>query len=201
MIKIGITGGIGCGKSVVANLLRERGFPIIDADKIAKEIIKTNVTVKNRIIDEFGPDVYAKNGTLDRYRMAEIIFSQPDARKKLNAIVHPFVIDFQNQQLQQYEQKGVAIAGVEAALIFEAHAERHFDVIIVVSAPSSMVIERIHERDDLSISEITNRIQSQMPVAEKIKRADYVVSNDGTIDDLKEKVRQLIDWLSKKAME
>ena len=181
MLKIGLTGGIGCGKSLVAKFLKQEGIPIINADQIAKEIINSNPEVKSKLIAEFGAHIYTSVGMLNRKKVAEIIFANNKAREKINAIVHPYVIQRQEEKLEQIEKKGQTdIAGVEAALIYEAHAEHQFDFMVIVSAPQELVIERLQNRDGLTRTEIMKRIRSQMPIEEKINRADYVIHNEGS---------------------
>ena len=200
MLKIGITGGIGCGKSLVVKFLQQEGIIIISADQIAKEIVNSNNEVKQKLITEFGADIYTPQGMLDRKKVANIVFSNAKARDKINAIVHPVVISRQSQELIKIEQSGNAeIAGVEAALIYEAHTEQQFDVVIVVSAPLEDVIKRLQQRDGLSRSQILKRVNSQLPVAKKIERADYVIHNNGSVENLKIKVKVLAQWLNRKA--
>lgn len=202
MLKIGLTGGIGCGKSIVAKFLNEQGIKIFSADQIAKEIMNSNAEVKSKLIAEFGAQIYNSQGNLDRKKVAKIIFSNNEARHKINAIVHPYVISYQKEQLKKIEESGETdIAGIEAALIYEAHIEHQFDVIVVVNAPLEMVIERLQKRDGLTHFEIMNRLQSQMPVEEKLNRADYIIENNGSIDDLKFQVQTLVCWLKKKVTE
>ena len=193
MLKIGITGGIGCGKSLVVKFLQQEGVIIISADQIANEIVNSNSEVKQKLISEFGADIYTSNGLLDRKKVADIVFSNAEARIKINTIVHPVVITRQSEELKKIEESGkIEIAGVEAALIYEAHAEHQFDAVIVVTAPLESVIKRLQKRDGLNKSEIMKRINSQMALEEKIERADYVVHNNGSIDELKLNVKELV---------
>ena len=199
MLKIGLTGGIGCGKSLAAGFLREQGVKVISADLIAKEIINSNTLVKSCIIAEFGPHIYTPEGLLDRKKMAAIVFSKNKALKKINALIHPYVIKYQEDALKKIEDSGETdIAAVEAALIFEAQAEHRFDFVVVVSAPLEIVLKRLQKRDGLTLSAINNRIRSQMPLEEKIKRADYVIINDGSIDELRLKVKELVVKIRRK---
>ena len=199
MIKIGLTGGIGSGKSLVAQFLSENDIIMISADQIAKQLVNTDTNIKKQLITEFGTDIYDEHGKLNSAKVAQIIFSNEQARQKINSIVHPHVLNQQQAILEDLEQHGaVDIAGVEAALIFEAGSENQFDYIIVVHAPYEKVAARLKKRDHLSEQQIQQRIESQLPVQEKIKRADYVIHNDGTIEELKTKVRELITWLRSK---
>jgi dephospho-CoA kinase len=197
MLKLGITGGIGCGKSEVCRLLEEMGIPIIHADLVAREIIDSNEEIKSQIKAAFGDDVYLPEGKLDRKKVANIIFNDEDAKQTINQIVHPYVIQYQKTELEKLERSGKCkFAGVEAALIFEAGAEQHFDVIVVVAASEETVVERLMERDGLSREQILKRINSQMPLSDKIKRADIVVHNDGSLDELNHEVNRLLYWLN-----
>ncbi len=197
MLKIGITGGIGCGKSEVCRLLEEKGIPIIHADLVAREMIDSREEIKSQIKAAFGDDVYFPDGKLDRKKVANIIFNDEDAKQTINQIVHPHVIQYQKTELEKLERSGkYKFAGVEAALIFEAGAEKQFDVIVVVAASQETVIQRLMKRDGLSREGILKRIQSQMPLSEKIKRADIVVHNDGSLDELNHEVNRLLYWLN-----
>jgi len=197
MIKLGITGGIGCGKSEVCRLLEARGIPIIHADLIARELIDSDEKIKRQLRQAFGSTIYLPTGKLDRSRMADIIFNDEHARQTINKIVHPVVVQFQQQEMERLEKTGkYQFVGVEAALIFEAGAAKQFDIIIVVAASSETVIQRLMARDGLSRQEIVKRIQSQMPLAEKIKRADIVIHNDGSLDELNHEVNRLLYWLN-----
>jgi len=197
MLKIGITGGIGCGKSEVCRLLEQEGIPIIHADLVAKDLMDNNAEIKSQIKEAFGKDVYPLGGGLDRKRVAEIIFNDEQAKQTINDIVHPEVIRFQKTELEKFERSGkYRFAGVEAALIFEAGAEHQFDVIVVVAASEQTVTKRLMKRDGLSREQIMKRVRSQMPLSEKIKRADIVVHNDGSLDELNHEVNRLLYWLN-----
>ena len=197
MLKIGITGGIGCGKSQVCRLLEAKGIPIVHADLVAREMMDTDEAIISQIKKILGEAAYLPNGKLDRKRVAEIIFNDEHAKQQINQIVHPQVIEYQKQEFEKLEQSGkFKFVGVEAALIFEAEAEQQFDVIVVVAASKATVINRLMKRDGLSKQEILKRIESQMPLSEKIKRADFVIYNDGSLDELNHEVNRLFYWLN-----
>ncbi len=197
MLKIGITGGIGCGKSEVCRMLEQHGVPIIHADLVAREMMDTDEQIKSQIKGAFGNDVYQPDGKLDRKRFAAIIFNDEKARGTVDQIVHPQVIQYQKNELEKLERSGkYKFAGVEAALIFEAGAEKQFDLMVVVATSEKRVIQRLMKRDGLSKEEIMKRIASQMPLAEKIKRADIVVRNDGSLDELNHEVKRLFNRLN-----
>lgn len=197
MQKIGITGGIGCGKSQVCQLLEGKGIPIIHADLVAKEMMNTDEKIVSRVKKILGEEAYLSNGKLDRKRVAKIVFNDETAKQSINQIVHPQVIEYQKKELEKLERSGkFKFAGVEAALIFEAGAEQQFDVMVVVAASEVTVINRLMKRDGLSKKEIMKRIESQMPLSEKIKRADIVIHNDGSLDELNHEVNRLFYWLN-----
>ncbi|MFZ5517704.1 MAG: dephospho-CoA kinase [Candidatus Zhuqueibacterota bacterium] len=197
MLKVGITGGIGCGKSEVCRLLEKQGIPVIHADVVAKDIVNENEQVKRQLKQAFGDDVYLPDDTLDRKRVADIIFNDENAKMQINRIVHPHVLEYQKNELLRMKASGkVKIACVEAALIFEAGSQNQFDIIVVVAATPETIMNRLKVRDGLSEDEIMKRIKSQMELAEKIKRADFVVHNDGPLDELNHKVKRLFNWLN-----
>ena len=197
MLKIGITGGIGCGKSEVCRMLEQQGIPIIHADLVAKEMMDKNEEIKSRVKKVLGEEAYLPNGNLDRKRVAEIVFNDEKAKQTINNIVHPHVIQYQKTELEKLKRSGKhRFAGVEAALIFEAGVGQQFDVIVVVAASEQTVIKRLMKRDGLSREQIMRRIKSQMPLAEKIKRADIVIHNDGSLDELNHEVNRLLYWLN-----
>ena len=197
MLKLGITGGIGCGKSEFCKMLEEKGIAIIHADLVAREMMDTNEEIISRVKKILGEEAYLPNGKLDRKRVAEIIFNDENAKQRINQIVHPQVIEYQKKELEKLERSGkFKFAGVEAALIFEAGAELQFDVVVVVVASETTVINRLMKRDGLSRQEIMKRIESQMPLSEKIKRADIVIHNDGSPDELNHEVNRLLYWLN-----
>lgn len=197
MVKIGVTGGIGCGKSEVCRLLEKKGISVIRADLVARDMINTNPEIISQIKEAFGKNVYLSDGTLDRKRVAKIVFNDEQAKIKLNHIVHPHVVQFQEDELKRLEKSGEhKLAVVEAALIYEAGSENQFDIIVVVAASQATVIQRLMKRDGLSKAEILKRIRAQMPLSEKTKRADIVIHNDGSLDELNHEVNRLLYWLN-----
>jgi len=202
MIRIGITGNIGCGKSEVCKLLKKSGIPIIRADQVARLLMNSKESIKSQIIEIFGEETYLPNGELNRKKVAQIIFNDDAAKQKINEIVHPHVLQYQQQTLDRLSNSDkFKIAGVEAALIYEAGSESQFDFIIVVSSESETVINRLAGRDGFDRDEILKRIASQMDLSEKVKRADFVIQNDGTLIDLEKEVDKLLIWLQAKLLE
>ncbi len=174
MLKVGLTGGIGSGKSTVAHIFEVLGIPVYYADDAARRLINTDPTIRAAIIKAFGEASY-KNDQLDRPYISSIVFQQPDQLAILNAITHPATIrdaaNWMQQQTTPYSIK-------EAALLFESNAHLELDCIIGVYAPVDLRRQRIMQRDQLTIEQVNARISRQMDEEQKMKRCDYVVSND-----------------------
>ena len=198
MLLFGVTGGIGSGKTVVCNFLKDKDIPIIEADPLAKDLTNHSPEIRQALVAEFGKDVYLDSGTLNKELLSQLVFSDAGTRERINQIIHPQVFKAIQDRVNQLKQENENLVGVEAALIYESRMERILNVVIVVTAPIKKRIEWIKSRDGFSQEEIHKRINSQMPLEEKIKRADYVIENDSALSDLTEKVDVLYDWLSSK---
>ncbi len=197
MKKIGITGGIGTGKTTVCKMLEKLGVPVYYADDRAKWLMHHDENLKNSLIDAFGDNVYDSTGQLDRAYLGGIVFNDRSKLDILNSIVHPAV--FQDGKLWQEEQeaRGVPYSLKEAALLFETGSYQLLDKIIVVAAPEEIRIKRVMSRDNISREEVLARINKQMPQAEKIQRADYVIENidlDKLELDVKKIHQQLLEY-------
>ena len=198
MFLFGVTGGIGAGKTTVCRLLRESGVPILEADPLAKELTNRLPEIRQALTAEFGADVYAENGELNKERLSEIVFSDPEKRRRVNQIIHPHVLQAIRHEAERLQrEEGHELVGVEAALIYESGMEQMLDAVVVVTAPLDKRIAWLQQRNQLTRAEVEKRMQAQMPVAEKIKRADYVLENDGSLDQLRARVHALLDWLQK----
>ena len=172
---IGITGGIGSGKSVVANILISMGYPVYNSDTRAKEIINTQEKLRSEIKREFGKDIYTECG-LDRKKMAEIVFNNPNKLAALNGLVHPAVgIDFEAWK----NSKTTPFVFKEAAILFETGIYNEIDSLILVTAPISIRINRVMKRDKASKEEVENRMKNQWSDEKKIKLSDFVIDNSG----------------------
>jgi len=173
---IGITGGIGTGKSFVARIFKTLGIPFYDADSEAKTIMNTSDSLKQALISTFGAETYLENGALNRKWLAAEVFNNNDKLKLLNSLVHPVVIEagknWAEQQTAVYTLK-------EAALLFESQSYKLLDATILVTAPLELRIARVMDRDKVSREEVMRRIEKQMPEADKLKLADFVIINDG----------------------
>ena len=174
MIKIGITGGIGSGKSVVSSLLRMNKIPVYVADTESKRLSDTSPVIRKKLVDLFGNDIYV-NDMLDRKRLASFVFSNEHVLKKVNEIIHPVVKkDFQTWEKQQ---KGTMCA-IESAILFESGFDKTVDMVLLVYAPVELRLTRAMVRDGATEADIMKRMNRQIPEELKRKKADYVIVND-----------------------
>jgi dephospho-CoA kinase len=175
MKRIGLTGGIGSGKTTVAKLLSVLGFPVYNSDERAKIITNTNPNILLKIRELFGDRVFNSNGELNRLELGQIVFSDANKLQILNSIIHPEVaIDFENWIKHQHAK----IVFKEAAIIFELSLEKRLDQVWVISAPDDMRIERVVSRSDISEEEVKERMKRQLPQSDIIEKADFVIIND-----------------------
>lgn len=191
MVKIGITGGIGSGKSVVATLLRLYGIPVYIADEESKRLTNSSPVIRRALVDLVGEAVYDADGKLDKPRLANFIFGQPEHLARVNAIIHPEVNrDF----LDWSERQEKAFCAIESAILFESGFDRIVDVKLMVLAPLEIRLERAIARDHASREALERRIKSQMADEEKALRSDYVIHNDDR-QALIPQVENFIGWL------
>jgi dephospho-CoA kinase len=177
MLKVGVTGGIGSGKTTVCKLLERFGVPVYYADDRAKWLMNYDETVRQQLIAAFGKEVYTEAGDLDRPYLAGVVFNNKEKLEQLNGIVHPAVhLDGVKWQ-QEQEQAGKSYTVKEAALLFETGSYAALDKIVVVTAPEEVRIARVLQREETTEEQVRARIKQQMPQEEKIKRADFVIEN------------------------
>jgi dephospho-CoA kinase len=176
MIRVGITGGIGTGKSTVCKIFASMGVPVLDADSLAKNIAEIDLNVKQQILDTFGKESYDELGKYNRKYIANIVFNDSDRLKMLNNIIHPAVIDYSNKWADQHQDKKYVVK--EAALMFESGSYKYNDINIVVNAPKEIRIQRLLLRDNSAIEDIIRRIESQMSDEERDSMADKIIMND-----------------------
>ncbi|WP_415634382.1 dephospho-CoA kinase [Oenococcus sp.] len=190
--KIGLTGGIGSGKTTVAKIFAELGYTIIDADQVAHEVVMPGRFELEEIKNAFGISVM-KGASLDRKKLGQMVFADPRALKKLNAILQPSIKQLMQMRMEFLENEGrVHTLIVDIPLLYERHWERDLDTVIVVDADKKTRIDRIMQRDHLSQQDAVNRIAAQMPLAQKAAMADFVIENTGDKDALKQCVLQFI---------
>jgi len=176
MLKIGLTGGIGSGKTTIAKIFSTLGIPVYDADSAAKSLMHTNEEIRQKLTDVFGEETY-KNNQLDRAYLASVVFSNEQKLKELNAITHPVTIQ---DSIYWFNRQTAPYAIKEAALIFESGSHKHLDYVIGVWAPTKLRIERLLQRGDLTASQINERMYRQMNEEQKMELCDFVIKNDGS---------------------
>ena len=193
-MKIGLTGSIACGKSTVSSYLRSLGYAVADADGISRALTAEGGAALPAIRSAFGDAVFLQDGTLDRRALGSVVFGDQEKRAALNAILHPMIIGEVTAQVSRAEETdGIAFADIP--LLYECSMESHFDRIWVVSASRETQIARLFERDGLAESEAIARIDAQMPLEEKCRRADAVISTEGTIFDTQAAIDRLLTSL------
>ncbi len=196
MFLFGVTGGIGSGKSAVCTYLKEKGVDVLEADPLAKQLTVSNSEIRQELIKCFGKDVYTRDGEINKERMRELVFSKPQSREQINQIIHPHVLQWIDKEAKRLNRDmGRSLIGVEAALIFESKMEKILDAVVVVHAPLKQRIHWVQTRNGLSREEVENRMNAQMSVDEQIRRADYVLNNSGSLEELRHLTNELFDWL------
>lgn len=187
---IGLTGGIASGKSTVAKILASLGIVVVDADKLAREAVAPGSDGLAEVVKDFGTGVLGPDGELLRAKVAEIVFADADARKRLNAIVHPRIAQLSAQRIQDAQRAACPYVVYEAPLLVETGAHRGMQALIVVAAPEELQRSRVGARDGLSETEARARLAAQLPLSAKVQEADYVVVNDADLDQLRERTLQ-----------
>ena len=188
----GLTGGIATGKTTVANLFREKGIYIIDADLIAREVVKKGMPAWRMIKEEFGDEILREDGELDRKKLGSIVFSSKEKIQKLNSIVHPFVRERMMEEIERAisMEKNILL---DIPLLFENGIHQWLRPVILVYAPLEVQIERLMKRDGLSREECEKRIRAQMSIEEKKKLADYIIDNSSDISKTKRQVEEVYE--------
>ncbi len=200
MLKIGITGGIGTGKSEVSKILEKLGAKVFYADVIAKNLLDTEPVIKQKVKKVFGGDIYLPDGFIYRKKLAKLIFLDSQLKETLEKIVHPKVIDFIKNEFDLLEKSGNhKTAFIEAALIYEAKVDEILDYVIVVDAPEDMCIDRVMKRDSICREDVINRLKAQMNQNNKIKLSDFLIKNRDNLSRLELNVKFLYNLLNKMA--
>lgn len=191
MTTLGVTGGIGSGKTTVCGFLEEQGARVFYADIEAKRLMREDPDVRAAIVDAFGEAAYDEEGALDRAYLADRVFGNAEQLDRLNAIVHPHVFKAFEAAKARAVDEEVSLLVHEAALLFEAGGDEHVDATAAVVAPDADRIDWVTARDDVTPDQVRARIQHQLPQGELRERADYVIENDGSLDDLRRKSVEL----------
>ena len=180
----GLSGGIGCGQSTVAASWLARGLPVIDADLLAREVVAIGSDGLADVVKTFGDAILAADGSLDRKALAAEVFENDDARRQLNAITHPRIQMLTAQRIGELDAAGEPLVCYDAALLVESGAIEMMRPAVIVAVPRELQIERTVTRDGCTRAEVEARIDSQMPIEEKVKVADYLVDNSGSLDEV-----------------
>lgn len=200
MLRVGLTGSIAVGKTFVTSVFAELGCRVLDADLTAREVVEPGADGLRAVVAQFGEEILAPDGTLDRARMASIVFADEEKRSRLNSILHPLVLARQDEILREWEAEnpnGIAI--VDAALMIESGGYKRFDKLIVVHCRPEVQLERLMLRNNLPLAEAQRRIASQMPQEEKVRYADYLIDTSDGFEPTRERTVEVFNQLRKLA--
>ncbi|MCE3010843.1 MAG: dephospho-CoA kinase [Proteobacteria bacterium] len=195
LIWVGLTGGLGTGKSTVAELLRSKGFSVADADQLAKEAVSPGSQGLQKLVERYGEKILNARQELDRKALADVVFQHPSERQFVESVIHPFVQKSVGELKDQWQRQGQKLAFYDVPLLFEKNLNPQFDAVVVVSAPMELQIPRLKQRTGWSEAEIKMRMESQLPLELKVKAADFVLENSATKKDLSLKIDELISKL------
>ena len=191
MIVIGLTGGIGSGKSEVSRMLKEFGAEIIDADRVGHEAYLPNTETYDKVVAEFGDDILQTDGAIDRKKLGARIFVEPEARERLNAIVHPRMYAMVEERIQRLREQSATAVVLDAAILIEAGWDSLVDEVWVVAAPEEMVVQRIGQRNGLPAEQVRQRIRAQITSEERARHAAVVIDNNEGLDELSAQVQEV----------
>ena len=196
MLRIGLTGSIGVGKSFVAGVLAELGCHVLDADETAREVVASGSAGLAAVVDAFGKDVLQKDGTLNRRQLGTLVFADESKRQLLNSILHPYIITRQDEQLREWEREDPeGIAVIDAALMIESGGYKRFDKLIIVHCDPELQLGRVMSRSGISREEAQQRINAQMPQEEKQKFADYLIDTSEGFADTRRRTEEVYEEL------
>jgi len=198
MLVIGLTAGIGSGKSVVGNWFREIDIPVIDADAIVHNLYSSESNVTKRIVQVMGEEILESDGSIDRKKLGEIVFNDPDKLDHLNKIVHPEVRIEIDRKLREFRRQNSEIVVMEVPLLFESKMDNLAEKIIVVTIPKERQIERIMERDKISREEAEKIISFQMTNEEREEKADYIIDNSQSMFSTKQQFEKILKQIKEK---
>lgn len=199
MLRVGLTGGIACGKSTVSRMFRDLDIPILDADPLAHELLEPGQPVYDQVVKEFGPEILANDKSIDRAKLGPIVFADPEKLKRLNQIIHPHIVEIVDRWFATLDQPGgPPIAIVEAALLIEAGYRPKLNCLIVVRCTPGQQLARLRERG-LNEIQAQQRINSQIPIEDKVKVADETIDGGTSFEETSRQVRDLTGRLKHQA--
>ena len=193
--RIALTGGIATGKSYVANKIKEAGVPMVDADVLSREVVAPGTPGLAAVRRRFGPDAVRRDGTMDRVRIAQIVFKDKRARLDLEAIIHPAVQKAIDEFFATLPKR-TPFAVADIPLLFETGRDNQFNAVVVVACPRELQLQRLMERIKLSKDDAERRLNAQLPIDQKVKKATHVIRTEGTFEDTDRQVADLIKKLS-----
>jgi len=199
MLVVGLTGGIATGKSAVSSLLKARGYPIVDADLLAREVVLPGTSAYTAIVKTFGEDVLQPDGYLDRKKLGSVIFNDEGKRKQLNGIVHPAVRKAMVRGVVRAWIRGEKVCILDVPLLIEAGIWKWVGKVVVVYTSAEIQLQRLMRRDGTTREDASSRLNSQLPIGEKLPYADYVVENSGTLIELEAETQLLINKLTRES--
>jgi len=198
MLIVGLTGGVASGKTAVSRVLKEEGAYIIDADQIARELVKPRKPAWKEIIRAFGQEILQEDGSIHRKKLAGKVFADAKQRKLLNQMLHPRIRKEMDRRVKEIGQRDPeAIVVIDAPLLVELGNHRRMDKLIVVTSTRTQQLERLKDRDGANRGEALKIVSSQMPLEEKLKFADFVIRNEGSLEEMKRKAREVFKELRK----
>ena len=192
MLRVGLTGGIASGKSTVSEAFARLGAKVLDADEVAREVVLPGKPAWTKLRHTFGSEFFHPDGRLNRSKLRKLVFADPEQRSRLNAIVHPEVmreIDFRFEQLTSSAEHAVVL--VDVPLLLEVEAADRFDRVVVVYVNETVQLDRLMERDGLSAEEASQALSTQIPLRDKVKQADFVIDNSGTLEETQAQVEKV----------
>jgi dephospho-CoA kinase len=190
---VGLTGGIASGKSTVAKILQSLGAAIVNADDLAREVVEPGHEAWKEIVASFGTDILQSDQTLDRQKLRTLIFNQPEARKRLESIIHPRVRALAEERIRQYAAAGYPVVIYEVPLLFEGNLQEWLRPVILVACDVETQTARLQKRDHLTAADAEKHIAAQMSLKDKRRLADYVIENNGSLEDLERQTRQILE--------
>ncbi|KZT44006.1 CoaE-domain-containing protein [Sistotremastrum suecicum HHB10207 ss-3] len=199
MLVIGLTGGIATGKSTVSAQFAKQGIPLIDADVLARQVVEPGTRAYKQIVAHFGPDILREDGYLDRPKLGQVVFSDEQKRKKLNSIVHPAVSRAMVWQVLKYWLAGHKLCLLDIPLLVEVGLYKWVGKVIVVYCSKEIQLQRLMARDKSTAEAASARLAAQLPIVDKLKLADQVIDNSGTVSDLQKQVSSSIQKLNEEA--
>lgn len=192
---VAITGGIACGKSTVSEILKQKNFSVIDSDQLAHQALAEDPDCFQSVVDAMGQQLVGPDGSLDRRKLGALVFADPQKLRVLESIVHPWIRKKTSQLRAQLEAKNVSIAFYQIPLLYEKNLAAEFDIVVVVGCSEEQQRQRLRSRDQMTPNEIENRLSAQIPLREKIKKADFVINNEGSKKELEAEVTKWLDQI------